>query len=125
MAIGRPKKEFDWEEFEKLCQMQCTLGEIAGWFGVSDDIVEKRCKEKYDLPFTEVFKQKRAGGRISLRRKQYQAALGGNTALLIWLGKQYLGQVDKAEFSSAADKPFVLKYMVEKLDEETENKADE
>jgi hypothetical protein len=35
----------------------------------------------------------------SLRRKQFEAAMNGNTTILIWLGKQYLGQRDKREMS--------------------------
>lgn len=34
----------------------------------------------------------RAFLRTSLRHKQYQQALKGNTTMLIWLGKQILGQ---------------------------------
>jgi hypothetical protein len=30
-------------------------------------------------------------------KKQYDVAMSGNTALLIWLGKQYLKQSDKVE----------------------------
>lgn len=34
---------------------------------------------------------------MSLRRKQIDVALGGNTVMLIWLGKQYLDQADKLD----------------------------
>lgn len=34
---------------------------------------------------------------MSLRRKQYEMAAGGNPTMLIWLGKQYLNQTDKNE----------------------------
>ncbi len=29
---------------------------------------------------------------MSLRRRQYSAAMDGNSTMLIWLGKQWLGQ---------------------------------
>ena len=32
---------------------------------------------------------------ISLRRAQYQVAKDGNPTMLIWLGKQWLGQSEK------------------------------
>ena len=35
--IGRPLKEIDKVQFEKLCNLQCTLLEIAGFFNCSDD----------------------------------------------------------------------------------------
>ena len=36
--------------------------------------------------------------RISPRRQQIESAKAGNTAMLIWLGKQLLEQADKREF---------------------------
>ena len=45
--------------------------------------------------FCEVFKKHSAGGKSSLRRQQFALAMKGNAAMLIWLGKQYLGQADK------------------------------
>ena len=29
--MGRPKIEIDKDQFEKLCNIQCTKEEIAGW----------------------------------------------------------------------------------------------
>ena len=39
-------------------------------------------------------------GKISLRRAQFEKALGGNVAMQIWLGKQHLDQRDKIEQTS-------------------------
>lgn len=95
--MGRPKKEIDKEDFEKLCGFQCTLIEIAGWFDCSEDTIERWCKSTYSATFADVFKQKRQPGLISVRRKQYEVALAGSIPMLIWLGKQYLGQTDKQD----------------------------
>ncbi len=38
-----------------------------------------------------------ARGRASLRTWQFQAAKAGNTKMLIWLGKQLLGQKDTSK----------------------------
>lgn len=95
---GRPRIEFTekmWDDFDKLCGIQCTLLEISQFFGVSEDTIERRVEETYSVKFAEHYKKKAAGGLISLRRKQYQTALSGNISMLIWLGKQYLGQRDK------------------------------
>ena len=97
--MGRPKIEIDWTEFNKLCGLQCSLEEIAGWFNCSVDTIENRVKEVHGITFSEYFAQKRSSGKISLRRKQYEAAMAGNPTLLIWLGKQYLGQSDKQDLS--------------------------
>lgn len=94
--MGRPLKSFDVKVFEGLCHIQCTLSEIAGVMDLSDDTIERRCKELYGCTFAEVFKQKRAGGLISLRRAQFRLA-ESNATMGIWLGKQYLDQKDKLE----------------------------
>jgi hypothetical protein len=77
---GRPLIPIDWEEFDKLCLMQCTLIEIADWFGCSIDTIENRCKSEKKLLFSEYFKKKSVGGKVSLRRAQFKAATGGTSA---------------------------------------------
>ena len=96
---GRPRKEINWKAFDKLCHMQCTLAEIAGFFNVSEDTIERRVKEEHGDTFAEVHKKKAERGRSSLRRKQFQVANSGNVTMLIWLGKQYFNQRDKTELS--------------------------
>lgn len=95
---GRPKKYIDEKQFESLCGLQCTLEEICGWFGVCSDTLESWCKRTYKMNFSEVFKQKRGIGKISLRRSQWRLA-EKNANMAIWLGKQYLGQRDEPEQS--------------------------
>ncbi len=89
--------DLNWEEFDKLCGIQCTLKEISSWFDCSEDTIERRVKEYSGLKFADYYAQKRGKGLISLRRKQYEVAMSGDKTLLIWLGKQYLGQSDKIE----------------------------
>lgn len=95
--MGRPRIEINWHEFEKLCAMQATLVEIAGWFGCSEDTIERRVKEEHGVTFAEHYRTKTSKGKISLRRKQLEVAMSGNTTMLIWLGKQMLGQRDRPE----------------------------
>lgn len=91
---GRPKIEIDWKEFHKLCELLCTLSEIAGWFGVSEDTIEARVKEQYSITFSEHYKKASSGGKVSLRRMQFVSAQKGSVSMQIWLGKQHLGQRD-------------------------------
>lgn len=95
--MGRPRIEIDREDFEKLCGFMCTKREISSWFNVSDDTIERWCKKTYGQTFAVIYEQKADQGRISLRRTQFKKALDGNIPLLIWLGKQYLGQAEKVE----------------------------
>lgn len=94
--MGRPRAEIDKKQFENLCGLQCTLEEICGWFGVTDKTLDSWCKRTYHASFSEVFKQKRGLGKISLRRSQWRLAEKSAT-MAIWLGKQYLGQRDQVD----------------------------
>lgn len=94
--MARPRKKIDQKEFEKLCGLQCTLEEICGWFDVCTDTMESWCKRTYKKNFSEVFKQKRGMGKISLRRNQWKLS-ESNASMAIFLGKQYLNQRDEPE----------------------------
>lgn len=94
--MGRPKKEIDKIEFEKLCGLQCTKEEMCGWFGITDKTLESWCKRTYKKGFSEIFSEKRGKGKISLRRTQFKLA-EKSPAMAIFLGKNYLGQTDKIE----------------------------
>ena len=100
--MGRRRKEIDQRQFENLCGLQCTLEEICGWFEVCSDTLEAWCKRTYKQNFSEIFKQKRGTGKISLRRAQFRLA-EKNANMAIWLGKQYLGQKDVVENVTKAD----------------------
>ena len=93
---GRPKINIDKNSFEKLCGIQCTLNEIAGWFDCSPDTIENWCKKTYKKTFSEVYDLKRGKGLISLRRNQWKMA-ETNPTMAIFLGKQHLGQSDRVE----------------------------
>lgn len=108
MTMGRPKKEINQEHFEGLCAILCTQEEIAGVFDCSVDTISRWCNETYGETFAEVYKRTSSPGKVSLRRKQYQVAMSGNVSMLIWLGKQILGQKDKHEMSADEDQGFVL-----------------
>lgn len=91
--MGRPMKQIDKVQFEKLCALQCTEEEICGFLDVTDKTLEKWCQKEYKAHFSEVFRQKRGVGKVSLRRSQWRLA-EKNANMAIWLGKQYLGQKD-------------------------------
>jgi len=117
--VGRPPKEINWEEFDKLLAIQATKEECAGWFNCSVDTIENKVNEVHGMNFSAYKEQKGATGKISLRRKQFQTAMSGNTALLIFLGKQWLGQSDKVEHSTDPIKPFELAYVPKSKREDT------
>lgn len=95
-SAGRPKKEIDQKQFEKMCEIQCTQDEICNVFGVGIDKLISWCLETYGEHFSSVYKKYSDGGKMSLRRMQYQLAQR-SASMSIWLGKQYLGQRDNMD----------------------------
>ena len=88
--MARPKKyDIPTDKLEQLASFGCTNTEIASFFGCSPDLIEKS--------YSEFLTKGRDKGKIRLRQLQFKAAEAGNTAMLIWLGKQVLGQTDKQE----------------------------
>lgn len=94
--MPRQRAEINQNEFEKLCGLQCTYLEICEWFHVTDKTLNSWCKRTYKKTFSEVFKEKRGLGKISLRRMQFRLA-ETSPAMAIFLGKNYLGQSDKLD----------------------------
>lgn len=92
---GRPRAEIPLEEVEKLGSFGCTIEDIAGFFGVSSKTVFRRVESEPE--FARAYERGRANMRCSLRRKQISVAMEGNYTMLIWCGKQYLGQHDRIE----------------------------
>lgn len=105
--MARPRKEIDQKQFENLCGLQCTLDEICGWFDVTDKTLDGWCKRTYHASFSEVFKQKRGAGKISLRRSQWRLA-EKNATMAIFLGKQFLGQRDSVDVAVTDAKGIAL-----------------
>ena len=93
---GRPRIQIDETQFKDLCNMLCTEAEIAAFFHCDTDTLWRWCKRTYKKPFTEVFAEFSANGKMSLRRKQFALA-EKSAAMAIFLGKNYLGQTDQIE----------------------------
>lgn len=114
--MARPQKEakLTEEQIEQLAAFGCTDGEIAVLAGISEGTLKRS--------FDPLLKNGRASLRSNLRSAQVKKALGvyvpeydkqGNrvdlylsppdNTMLIWLGKQYLGQSDKVETKDATD----------------------
>lgn len=87
----------DFAVLENLLKIQCTQEECCAFFEIDHKTLDARILEYYGIKFSQLSALKRDAGKISLRRTQYQKALSGNVPLLIWLGKQYLGQREKYE----------------------------
>lgn len=96
---GRTQATIDWDTVGKLLEAGCSGESIAAQFGVHRTTLYNRCKADMGVTFSALSQQKKMLGDNLLRAKQYQTAMSGNTTMLIWLGKQRLGQSDKNELT--------------------------
>ncbi len=104
--MARPKAIIDWDAVGENLKTGCDASSIALSIGVDRDTLYVRCKKDNKVDFSAFSQQKRAQGADMLRQKQFEIALNGNVSMLIWLGKQRLGQADKQEIKTpATDKP--------------------
>jgi len=119
--VGRPKAKFDLGEVEKLASYHCEDQEIAAFFDVDPKTVQRRKKD--DPAFLSAIEKGRDKGKLSLRRWQFDAAKTGNITMLIWLGKQYLGQADKADWMKDG-KPFEFTIAINGEDDHLDGELD-
>jgi len=94
----------DWIQINKMCAIHCTGDEMANILGVDYKTLERACKRENNIKFGEYIKQNSAAGKMSLRRQQHTIAMQGNVTMLIWLGKNWLGQRDKSNEEIEAEK---------------------
>ena len=84
---GRIKvSDVDPEIIWKLARIGCTLREMAFITGLNAETIRKH--------FGDLIDKGGAYGKSSLRRKQFERAMEGSDRMLIWLGKNMLGQKD-------------------------------
>jgi len=88
-----PKKIINWKVVDELLEKGCTGVEIAGFFGIHEDTLYKRIAKEFNIGFSAYAQQKRAKGDVLLRKVQFEVAVNDkDRGMLIWLGKQRLGQ---------------------------------
>jgi len=103
---GRPQRTLDdkdWKFINQYLNAQCEGSAIASMYGMHPDTFYKLVVEKYgdeyNISTFSAYQQiKRSEGKEMLRSKQFEKAiLQGDNTMLIWLGKQVLGQRDQIE----------------------------
>ena len=103
---GRPKIEIDFNVVAGMCNVWATEAEIAEYFGCTIKTLYRRCKEEMGGSFVQFYKKNNSRGKMSVRRAQFKLATEGqNATMLIWLGKNHLGQRDQPGDSDETMKP--------------------
>ena len=99
--VGRPKKALDVKQIEMLAGFGCTLFEMAEFFSVDESTLRKN--------YTDVIKKGKQGLKLRLRQLQLKFASQGSVPLLIFLGKNFLGQTDKQQVDMTGNLETVLR----------------
>lgn len=109
--MARPKKKISEKLVRKLASIQCSYAEIAAVVGCDESTLTRR--------FAQAIKEGRERGCRSLKRRQWEIAMDKlhpkAPTMLIWLGKQYLGQSDQR----------VLQAVIEQQKKQVEELSDE
>lgn len=83
---------------ESYARAQLTLERAAAFFRVSRQTLWRFMASYPEA--AEAWDRGLALGQGDLQAKQMQVALSGNVVMLVWLGKQYLGQRDKHDIQA-------------------------
>lgn len=108
---------FDAQQFIDLCKIQCTISEIAHFFHITIDELDKQCCKAFGIPAHYAQKEYSSEGKISLRRSQFKTAVEKNNPIMqIWLGKNYLDQCeDPAKRAQEEQKQETLNNIIEAI----------
>lgn len=87
IGLGNRKRIVNPDDVYKLAALGCNNDEICRWFDVNKDTLQ--------YTFGTIIDKGREDLKLRLRRAQIKLALEGNPTMLIWLGKQMLGQTDQ------------------------------
>ena len=85
--MGRPRKTIDPKLVIHLASIGHTIEEIAALCDCGKDTIYRH--------FASACEKGRKLAEGQIRRKQFERAMAGSDTMLIWLGKQMLGQRDK------------------------------
>lgn len=114
-GAGQPRKEINLTTLRALAKIGATWTEIAAVMGCSDQTIMDR--RKVDPELDRVFTEGKAEGTTTLRRLQWQGAQEGNPTMLIWLGKQLLGQRDNLDQSIKSATKLTVESGVQRADD--------
>lgn len=92
---GRPRASLDqdqWRSLDIMCNAGVPQADIAEAMRVDVKTLGAICQRDRGLTFSQYRQQKKGKGRAAIAAKQFQVAMSGQVAMLIWLGKQWLGQ---------------------------------
>jgi len=98
IIVGRNNIPVPPDEVELMAKIGCTDSEIADHFNIKDDTLRRN--------FADNITKGRSELKQRLRKAQLKVAFEGNPTMLIWLGKNILGQQESPQGASKGVLPF-------------------
>jgi hypothetical protein len=105
---GPDPYQIDVEKMEALGRINCTHEEIASVLGMCVRTFRERLSENEEL--RSRLERAKHDGRSSLRRAQWKSALAGDRTMLVWLGKNELGQTDRQDVTQTGRQEIIVRY---------------
>lgn len=103
--VGRREIVLDLERVKFFCRFNPNDEELAAALKIDPDTLSKY--KNADPAVLQAMEEGKALGRMSLRGKQFDIAMKGNVSMLIWIGKQQLGQKDKILHGNDVENPLI------------------
>ena len=116
-VIGQEMAVVPPDQVEELAGIGCSNKEIAAFYGVKDTALTRN--------FAEQLTKGREGMKQRLRKAQLTLALTGNATMLIWLGKNILGQTDTPQSVDSDVLPWSDEEEKEELIDELEDELND
>jgi len=91
------KININYEVLDALLQHKITKKFCAEYLGVSEDTLERRLREDFDMTFKEYHALKLQNTSYKLQQQAIKMALKGNAVMMIFCLKNLSGWSDKSE----------------------------
>lgn len=95
--------ERDENQFRLLATAGCTVEEIGAIMEVAPNTIERNPK------ISQIIIQGKQNLKMNIRKKQIEVGLAGNPQMLIWLGKNLLGQTERIQVDENENKLIEVK----------------
>jgi len=117
---GRPKIELNSKDAEIFGHFKATFETMAEYYGCSIKTIQRQMQDE-ESEFCQSYKKALAKSKLKLSEAQWKCAIEKlNPTILIWLGKNHLGQSDGGQEITIKE-PVKIQFVEEKQNENNEN----
>lgn len=89
------QESINWELVNSALQAGCSGREIAAKLGMIDETLQRACRKKFGVMFSEYALAQKQNGDLLLKMKMFQLAMNGDKNMLIFLAKTRLGMAEE------------------------------